>query len=321
MLRVGMVGTGFISEWHYNAFLENPDAKITGICANARKERAEALAKDWGIKAYADFDEMVTSSDIDAVVIGSRNPDHFSQIMKAMENGKHVLAEKPVVTDIAEIDVIAEAAKKNNVVLFPGHNFVYREAVQIAKKMLDNGDIGKLMYASFSSAHTISAEHSVGWRANMALSNGGALMDSGHHQTYMSLYFLGAPSKVVALKSNLLYTEREVEDTVAVTLLYPNNLIANITQTYTTDFSDSINGVKLIGDKGSLIVTDALYFNDEKLNTDADYADSFRGQAKAFSDCILHGKAPLSDLADVRNTLRIIYGAYESCESGKVYEL
>ena len=134
----------------------------------------------------------------------------------------------------------------------------------------------------------------------------------------MSLYFLGVPSKVVAFKSKILYTEREVEDTVSMTMLYPNNLIANITQTYTTEHGDSINGVKLIGDKGCL---DALYFNDEKINTDAEYKDSFRGQVKAFSNCILNGIPPLSDMSDVRETLRIIYGGYESSETGKVFEL
>jgi hypothetical protein len=89
-------------------------------------------------------------------------------------------------------------------------------------------------------------------------------------------------------------------------------------QSWTSDFGEGINGIKIMGDKGQIQVTDALYFNSEKVNTEADYAGSFINLAKAFTDAILHDKAPISTLEDTRKTLKIIYGAYQSCEEDKV---
>lgn len=110
----------------------------------------------------------------------------------------------------------------------------------------------------------------------------------------------------------------EGEDIAQVNLLYPDGSIGNIIQSWTSNWGDEINEVKIMGDKGSILITDALYYNSEKLSTDVEYGDSFSNQAKAFTDSILYGKKPLSSLKDVENALKIINGAYESSEDGSV---
>jgi predicted dehydrogenase len=67
-----------------------------------------------------------------------------------------------------------------------------------------------------------------------------------------------------------------------------------------------------------LQVTDALYINGEKRNTDTDYANSFVNQARAFLDLVFEGKNPASTLDDARDTLELILLAYQSCEAGRV---
>ena len=311
-VRIGLVGTGFISIWHYKAFLKNTDAEIIGICSHAKTAMLDKLSNDWNIKAYECFEEMVNDPKIDAIVIGSRNPDHFPQAMIAIQMGKHVLIEKPIATDLEEINELEGASIDKNVVVFPAHNFVYRKSIQDAKKIITEGVIGKIMYSSFMSTHTIPENHATGWRAKMSLSGGGALMNSGHHLVYMNLFLRGMPSKLLAFKSNLLLNTMECEDIAQVNLLYPDNSIGNIMQSWTSSFGSGINGVKLFGDKGSLSITDALYWNSEKLSTDVEYGDSFVNQSKAFTACILKGHKPASTLDDARNILRIIHGAYES---------
>jgi predicted dehydrogenase len=143
-------------------------------------------------------------------------------------------------------------------------------------------------------------------------------MDSGHHLVYMSLFFKGMPLRLQAFKSNLVLSGMEGEDIAQINLLYPDGSIGNIMQSWTSNWGDGINGVKIIGDKGSILITDALYYNSEKLSTDVEYGDSFSNQAKAFTDSILYGKKPLSTLKDVENALKIIYGAYESSEDSSV---
>ena len=319
-IKIGLVGSGAIAPFHFNGFSKNEDARVVGMCtrADGNRQKLESMCREWNIKAYRGFDELVEDPEIDALEIGSVNTEHFSQIMKAISLGKPILAEKPVVTDFGLLDEIIRATQEKGVLVFPAHNFVYRGAVQEAKKVLESGKLGRVTYASFISTHTLPAEHIQGWRGKLALSTGGALMDSGHHQVYMSLYLMGMPQKIQAFKSNLVLSGMEGEDIAQINAFYPDHAIATIMQSWTSGFGDGINGIKLIGPKGEIQVTDALYFNGEKINSDADYAGSFINQARAFTDAIIHGKPPVSTLEDTRRTLKIIYGAYQSSEQDKV---
>jgi len=321
-LKIGFVGTGFIAPFHYGGFIKNDDAAVVGMCthANGNREKLEKMCREWNIKAYRGFDEMVEDPEIDALEIGSINSEHYIQIMKAISLGKPVLAEKPVVTDFGQLDEIIRASQEKGVLVFPAHNFVYRGAVQEAKKILDSGKLGRVTYASFISTHTIAADHAAGWRGKLSLGAGGALMDSGHHQVYMSLYLMGMPQKLQAFKSNIILNSMEGEDIAQINAVYPHHAIATIMQSWTSNFGDGINGIKVIGENGQIQVTDALYLNGEKMNTDTTYAGSFINLARAFTDAILHGKPPISTLEDTRKTLKIIYAAYQSSDQDKVIQ-
>jgi predicted dehydrogenase len=319
-IKIGLVGTGFIAPFHFNGFQKNEDAKVVGMCthANGDQQKLDKMCREWNIKAYRDFDEMLQDPGIDALEIGSINTVHYSQIMNAIAIGKPVLAEKPVVTDFAQLDDIIQASKAKGVLVFPAHNFVYRTAVREAKKIIESGRLGRITYASFISIHTIPTEHAAGWRGKLNISAGGALMDSGHHQVYMSLYLMGMPAKIQAFRTNIILNGMEGEDIAQINAFYPDHAIGTIMQSWTSGFGDGINGVKIMGDKGQIQVTDALYFNGEVINRDADYAGSFINLAKAFTDAILHDKPPISTLEDTRNTLKIIYSAYQSSDQDKV---
>ena len=143
-------------------------------------------------------------------------------------------------------------------------------------------------------------------------------MDSGHHQVYLSLYLMGMPRKIQAFKTNLLLKGMEGEDIAQINAFYPNQAIGAILQAWTSGYGDGIAGIKIMGDKGQLQITDALYLNGEMIEPDASYAGSFINQAKAFTDAILHDKLPVSTLQDARNTLKIIYSAYQSSAQDQV---
>jgi len=325
-----MVGMGFIADWHYKGFKDNPDADMVGMShvffgseEQQNKERTLLREKcaEMGLKAYDSFDEMVKDPEIDALVIGSINPQHFGQINAALDHGKHVLVEKPVVSDLDQIDVLEKRSKESGCVVFPAHNFVYRESVRKAKEILDSGALGKLIHSSFVVTHTISENHATGWRAVKEIARGGTLIDSGHHLVYQTLYLLGRPTKLQGFTSKRVLTNMECEDTAQVSLAYDDGSIAVVMQSWASNHGDDINGIRIIGTEGSLVITDALYHNGEKLSDDVDYESSFKNQAKAFSDAILNGVAPRSSLEDVRDTLRITYGAYESNDESRVIDL
>jgi hypothetical protein len=91
--------------------------------------------------------------------------------------------------------------------------------------------------------------------------------------------------------------------------------MAVIMQSWTSDHSEGINGIRIFGTEGTLVITDALYVNNEKADTGVEYASSFINQSKAFSDFILKDIPPISGLDEVEATLKITYGAYRSAEN------
>ncbi len=330
ILNLGIVGTGMMLDYHFDAFNKLPNVNILGCTRQyygspgEQKMQQNALsvkAQILGIKAFPNFKEMVQDKDIHALVIASINPFHFDQIMEALKYGKHVLAEKPVVTDVNQIDILASQSKEYGKVLFPGHNFVYRPVVQKAQEIIQSGELGTIIYASFISCFRSGRVHSHGWRASAKLSSGGALMDSGHHQIYQSLYLLGRPTRLQAFTSQQVMKHMEVEDFAMINALYENGSIANIGQGHSSEYGDVISGIKIIGEKGNLVIKDACYHNGKKIEEDADYTNSFYHQAKYFVDCVENELPPLSGLEDVRNTLRIIYGAYTSARENRLVEI
>ena len=329
-LRIGLVGTGFIAEWHLKGFKNQPDASITGWCRDLHGSEAEkdvqrkglqAQCRELGLTHYESFSEMVADPDIDAVIIGSINQMHYPQILEALNAGKHLLVEKPVVMEEKQVDEIKKISKDKDLVVFPGHNFAYRGAVRQAKEILLNGGIGEVTHASFVSTHAISEAHQRGWRARRSESGGGALMDSGHHLVYQVLYLLGMPALLQAFTSTLTLKSMECEDTALVNMRYANGTMCVVMQSWASNWGDGVNGIRIVGNAGNLIITDALYHSGTVIGRDTEYGNSFVNQASAFAEAILKGTKPLSTLDDARNTLKIVHSAYQSAKENSVVSL
>jgi predicted dehydrogenase len=317
-LRIGLVGTGFIAPYHLEAFRQCPEAMIAGLCAHAETERLKQLSAEWGVRAYPSFDALVSDPAIDALVLGSWNSDHAGQIRRCQELGKPALVEKPVVTALTELDAIRESVARTGVPVMPAHNFVYRGAVKAAHAIMRSGQMGQAVYASFTSNHTISAEHASGWRGNLSIGGGGALMDSGHHQVYQALHLLGRPEELHAFCSRLMLTGMEGEDIAQIQMRYANGALATILQSWTNNQGTPVDGIRIVGTAGWLQITDALYVNGECVDSDTTYPNSFVNQAQAFVDLVRHGTPPASTLDDARDTLAMILLAYESAKTSTV---
>ncbi|HAI11799.1 MAG TPA: hypothetical protein DCM28_08840 [Phycisphaerales bacterium] len=322
MIRIGMVDTGFVAQLHLDGFAAVPRCKVVGVTrswygddADQQRQRSamKTFADERGLEAFADFDEMVASPRIDAVVITSINPCHEQQVHKALDCGKHVLVEKPVVRTVQALQDLENKAQQNGLKLMPAHNFVYRGAVLEARRILASGRLGDVQYASFTQSFYAGAIEGK-WRSHHDLAWGGALMDSGTHLVYQVIQLLGRPVKVQALTSrNELAMDDE--DIASVQLLMPNGGIVHLMQNWASTHGQDIEGIRIVGSKGRLSISDALYVNGEKVSDDVRYPDSFKNQAMRFVAYLLDGQLPESNLEDAVTTLQIIDAAYASASS------
>jgi predicted dehydrogenase len=329
-LRVGIIGTGFILDYHLRGLRADPRARVVGVardCYGSPEQRSQQLAalrercSREGLRAFDSPAALIEDREIDAVVVGSINPYHDEQIQRALACDKHLLVEKPVLTDWARLAELEAQVRGRNVVLFPAHNFAYRPAVRQAAAWVREGRLGRLIHGSFAASYTISEGHQRGWRASLALAAGGALMDSGHHLAYQALLLLGPARVVQAFTTRHVLTHMEGEDTAQVSIQHANGALGSLLQSWASAHGDFVNGIRLLGDRGTLLITDALYFGQERHPLAADYESSFEHQARAFVSAVLEGEPPLSSLADARASLALIRAAYASAASGRGVEV
>jgi predicted dehydrogenase len=311
-LRIGIIGTGFIAGWHANGFRAQADAAIAGFAGRS----AAALAAEHGGKAWDRWQDLIADPSVDAVVVASVNPLHREQITAALQAGKPVLAEKPVAVDPVDLAALTALARSTGVPLVPGHNFLHRPALVRARRLLAEGAIGRVLHASFVSAHTISPAHAGGWRGKLAVSGGGALMDSGHHQVYQALALRGRPVSVSAVTARLVQQDMEGEDQAVVTLAHADGSTTSIVQSWTTGHGARLDGINLLGTSGDIAIAQKLAVNGKEFDDDTGYAGSFAGQARAFVDHLRGGPAPAS-LSEAADTLALIALAYRSAREGR----
>lgn len=312
-LGFGIIGAGWIGERYKPAIDAHTGLTLIGASGNpsaSGRERLRETCERWKCEAFDSIDSMVNDDRIDVVGVFSPTGVHFDQVMQCLEAGKHVLVEKPVALDVKEIEAIDRKATERGLLVFPGHNFVYRPVVRKAKEIVDSGALGTVSYASFRSMHFIPEEHATGWRRSFELSGGGAMIDSGTHLVYQSLYLLGEPVDFCSFSSRMHYREMDGEDTCVITAQYPSGAIATISQVWSAA-DPSAGEIRIVGDQGVLLISDVLTLNGEVVETDSGYERSFHHTVSALVEAVTGDGAPLSTLDDAAKTLGIIQRSYE----------
>ncbi len=146
VIKAGLIGYGY---WGPN--LARNLAETDGICltaiADARADRRAAAARRHpGARVCDDAACLIASQDLDAVVIATPLETHYPFARAAIEQGKHVLVEKPLAASRADAEALGELADRRAVRLMVDHTFVYNGAVRRIRALIDSGDLGALLY-------------------------------------------------------------------------------------------------------------------------------------------------------------------------------
>jgi predicted dehydrogenase len=161
-------------------------------CADALPERAAALARGSNGARVLDWREAVTDDAVDLVIVATTNDALAVVACAAIESGKDVLVEKPAARSAIELDRIKETAKVHGRLVRVGFNHRYHPALQQARKLVDAGAVGQLMFVRGRYGHGGRVGYEREWRADPARSGGGELIDQGVHLIDLARWFLGA---------------------------------------------------------------------------------------------------------------------------------
>lgn len=331
VVRVGLIGSGGISAAHGKGFIAHKDKiKVVAMCdvlQDNLNKRAEQL-KDvgGGGRQFADWKVMLKDmgGEIDAVDICLPHHLHAPSILDSAAAGKHIICEKPMCMSLAEADQIASAVGKAGVTYMSAHNQLFMPVVQEAKRMIDQGQLGKIHWLRSQDCFRAGGEggnpFKGSWRANLKTQGGGELIDTGYHPSYRLLYLAGAPAQSIHGQMGRYVQAIEGEDTASVQVRFGNGVIGEILTSWAFALPHGTHHIHIVGENGQLFGSNNSLYHlpkgaTEPTKKDFDAVDTFVAEIGHFADCLREGKRPIHGVEEGRAVLELILKASESAGS------
>jgi len=327
-LRWGILGAARINQQLMPAIVSAENSELVAIASRRPGAAAETL------KTYApeqknviiyDSPELLLKDDsIQAVYIPLANKDHAEWVLRAIEQGKHVLCEKPMALTVADIEAIEAAAQKHNVKVMEGFMYRFHPQHTRIKEILDSGKIGEVrsVRACFSYLMQPAREY----RIDNTIENGsGAMWDIGCYAIHAARlpFFAETPIAVTAMAKHI---ESGADISCNGIIDFGDGKYAH----FDFGFEHARRAeYEIIGTKGGLKChnvwakqaetpviswwTEAGKQEQENLPL----ANHFRLEVEHFSDCILNDKKTLLTLGDAKTNCKVITATLESVKTKK----
>ena len=336
-LRVVVVGSG-IGAQHIKAFRAAPDLfELTAIC-DIDPIRARALAEEHAIpELLTDFETAIHRADVDIIDICTPPNLHFGQIHAAVEAGKHVICEKPVVGSLAELDQLQDLSRRTGKQIMPIFQYRFGRGLQKLKHLVERQLTGEAFVFNVDVAWWRSRDYySVPWRGKRATELGGALLSQAIHAVDMVFYILG-PARTVFARTVTRVNPIEVEDCVAIAMEMSDRSLGTISVTLGSaaqisrhrftfrNLSAESNTEPYANSAEPWVFSFPEEKQDERieraLSEFTPSAEGYEGQFRRFSHSFKQAEALPVSLADARRVLEFIAGVYYSAESGEQVSL
>lgn len=248
-MRFGIIGTNWITERFIEAAQELNEFSLTAVYSRTEERASEFAAKFKVEHTYTDLDQFVTSNHFDAVYIASPNSFHKDQAIQCMMHGKHVICEKPMASNLKEIQEMIDVAKKQKVVLMEAlKTTLLPNFISIQENLHKIGKVRRYIasYCQYSSRYDKYKEGIVLNAFKPEFSNG-SLMDIGIYTIYPMVVLFGAPHSV---KANAFLLESGVDGQGSVLFQY-NEMDAVVTH---SKISNSYTPAEIQGELGTIVI-------------------------------------------------------------------
>jgi predicted dehydrogenase len=325
--RVAQVGCGYWGQNLIRNFWEIDGAEVVLVCDRDDKALARMQRRYPGVQTTSDYDQVLSSPDIDAVVLATPVSTHHDFARRALVAGKHVLVEKPMTTSSLQAVDLIETAEQMGKVLMVDHTFLYTSAVRRIKALVDSGELGEILY--FDSV-----------RINLGLvqSDTNVVWDLGPHDFSIMDYLCGQePVSLSATGVKHLFTP--YENIAYVTARFASNLIAHFHLNWLAPVKVRRT---LVGGSKRMVVYDDMeatekikvydrgitqnhdpanrermltsYRNGDMLAPNLDNMEAIRVMAREFISAIRENRAPLSDGYSGLRVVRLLEAAQHSIQ-------
>jgi len=326
-INIGVIGYGYWGPNIVRNFFGADNCNVRKV-ADARPERLKQLNRIFpSIIGVADASDIISDPDIDAVVVATPVFTHFALAKKALENGKHVLLEKPMTSSVAEADKLIELAAKKGLTLMADHTFLYTGAVEKMKELIEGKIIGIPSY--FDST-----------RINLGLfqSDVNVLWDLAPHDISILTYLISElPVSINA--TGISHTRNNIENIAYLTVNYQSDFIAHFNCSWTSPVK--VRQTLIGGDKKMILYNDLepsekvrvydtgynMKSEEDKNRIMVDYRtgdvfipklssrEALAGVAEDFISSVIQQKEPLANAMLGRQVVKILEASQESIKN------
>jgi predicted dehydrogenase len=214
-LRTAVIGYGYWGPNLARNVAECPELTLEALCDRDTTQLELFRQRHSDARAVSEIDEVLSDPAIEAVVIATPPKSHYELARMALDAGKHVLVEKPLAVRLTEAHELVELAAARDLLLMPGHTFIYSPAVNAVRDLIQEGVLGELHFVTSS-------------RMNLGKYNSdGVLCDLAPHDLSILLYWLEQPIVEVAASGSSVF-QRGVPETAFLTLTFAGGQTANV---------------------------------------------------------------------------------------------
>lgn len=314
MLRVGVVGVGNMGFHHvriYSELSEEEKIELVGV-ADTNFERAREISEIFKVRAFNDYRELV--KEVDAVSVAVPTSFHKEVALEFIENGVHVLVEKPIAESVESAEEIIRAAKRNDVILMAGHVERFNPAVLKLKETISQGMLGEIV--------TMNAKR-VGPMV-IRIADVGVIIDLAVHDIDVMSFLSDSRVKEIYAKARNVKHPAKVEDYALILLTFEND-VEGITETnrLTPHKTRTLNVVGTEGIAYLDYINQSLTIYDEKWVHEAkiEKMEPLKLELEHFIECVKERKKPLVGGEEGLHALEVAVKALESAAKDEVIRL
>ncbi len=326
MLRVGVIGAGPIGNRHADMYQADPLAELVAVC-DIIKERADAAAERLGVPAFYSVPEMLAAvqPDVCSVATGGYEygSDHYEPTIQALEAGCHVLGEKPISNVIEEAEEMVATAARQGVCYGVNLNHRFTPAARLAKKWVDEGRLGHLLFVNMSM-----------WIMNPRESSPYFQLKALHpHTVDVMRYFCGDIEAVQCFATKA--PGRKIWSTAQFNMRFKNGVVGSLTGSYDIERGHPMERCEVAGLGGRFVLEDmfrevTLYpagnlektvYTDPVFGGFHSFENTFKSRIHSFLAQVTDGVSPAEldgSGADALAAQKVLAAAIESLENETV---
>ena len=327
-VKLGQIGLGAWGRNLIRTFYNLPDVSLVMGCDFDSARLATLSSNFPGVNWTKNPQEIIGDPDIDAVIIATPPASHFELASMAMEAGKDVFVEKPLVLNLQDGRKLVELAEAKNRVLMVGHIMEYHPATLKLKEYIDAEKLGRIYYL-YSSRVNLGKVRDIE----------NSLWSFAPHDISLIMYLLGqAPISVTATGAS--YLQDKIEDVSFMTLHFPDRIMAHIHVSWLDPHKErklTIVGSKMMAVFDDTNSSEKIWLYDKGVELKRDYAtygeymslragdiviprlnskEPLQAECEHFIECVKNRTRPRSDGYDGLMVLSVLTAAQKSMENG-----